>query len=414
MPVDLHHNLFYSYRGPIGTDVDRDPQLENNVTRALINSLDLGGEAVWRPFLAELGLTDVRNAEFLLQRRNLPSGLAAHKSHRVLLGISEKESHWSPDVSAEETKSGGVPDAWVYGDGFAILVESKVGNADFSAEQMERHYSLLKLTEHKPPKVILRTWRDVHSVFCKLKSALTDTALLLAEQFIQYLEYNGMSGFTGFRPEHFNYFVLHDDDDARRWIRDQVGHFADKVQSQLHKLDTFYEDRHVGNLNRSASHCWVAFGTANGKFGKVTHQSLSLGANGLRVFVNTELKPATKRLKDVLKHSMGELRAAMQELHAFRPFELVLEEKVQIRPRIFKETLKMRLHSSLLADEDAGGGAWLVFSDTVRRLPLPYVHIDRFLPAKDLVLPEYDADKAVNTVFEILKHNHSVVKLLNG
>ena len=416
-PVDLHHNLFYSYRGPIRNDSDRDPQLENNVTRALINTLNLGGEDVWCPFLLELGIpnvTNIKSVEFLLQRRNLPSGLATHKSHRILLGISEKESHWSPGVSTQKMKNGSVPDAWVYGNGFAILVESKVGSADFSPKQMECHYDLLKSNENKPPEVNLITWREVHDIFCKLKSALTDTALLLVEQFIQFLEYNGMSGFTGFRPEHFNYFVLHDDNDARRWIRDQVRDFAKKVQLQLHKFDSFYEDYDIGNLKLSSSHCWAAFGPAKSRYRKLTHQSLSLGSNGLRVFVNTELKPATKQLKAVLKHSTGKLRAAMQKLDAFMPFELVLEEKVLIRPRICKETLKMRLHSSLLADEESGNVAWLAFSETVRRLPLPYVHIDRFVSAKELVLPECDLDQAVNAVVEIFKHNHSVVKLLNG
>lgn len=55
-PVDLHHNLFYSYRGASIDDADRERQLENNLTRALINTLELGGETVWRPFLAEVDL----------------------------------------------------------------------------------------------------------------------------------------------------------------------------------------------------------------------------------------------------------------------------------------------------------------------------------------------------------------------
>jgi hypothetical protein len=34
--IDLHHDLFYTYRGP-GTDADRDRQLENNVTKAKVS-----------------------------------------------------------------------------------------------------------------------------------------------------------------------------------------------------------------------------------------------------------------------------------------------------------------------------------------------------------------------------------------
>ena len=36
--VDLHHNLFYSYRGLNADIADRDRQQENNVTEALIRT----------------------------------------------------------------------------------------------------------------------------------------------------------------------------------------------------------------------------------------------------------------------------------------------------------------------------------------------------------------------------------------
>jgi hypothetical protein len=155
--VDLHHNIFYSYRGPNIDGADRDRQLENNLTKALINTLCLGGEAVWRPFLAEFGLADAPSAAFLLQRRDLPSGRAANKRHRVLLGISKRKSVWSPDARAETTYES-VPDAWVYGDGFAVLVESKVNDADFSPGQMQGHLARLQSSEPTPPKIALKTW----------------------------------------------------------------------------------------------------------------------------------------------------------------------------------------------------------------------------------------------------------------
>jgi hypothetical protein len=88
--VDLHHNLFYGYRGPIINSTDRDRQLENNLTKALINTLWLGGKDVWRPFLAELGVRNTACAQFLLQRRDLSSRGAANKRRRVLLGISKR------------------------------------------------------------------------------------------------------------------------------------------------------------------------------------------------------------------------------------------------------------------------------------------------------------------------------------
>ncbi len=98
--MDLHHNLFYGYRGPNTDDADRDRQLENNLTKALINTLKLGGETVWRPFLAELGLAGAPH-DFLLQRHNVP-GYAKNRRHRVLLGISKQKSTWSPGAAQRQ------------------------------------------------------------------------------------------------------------------------------------------------------------------------------------------------------------------------------------------------------------------------------------------------------------------------
>ena len=106
-----------------------------------------------------------------------------------------------------------------------------------------------------------RTWREIHTFVRNLLPGLTGDSRLLVKQFTQFLEYSGMSGFTGFQREHFDYFLLHDDDDARRWVWDQVEDFAARVQTRLQKeLGSFYESYHVGKSKASASHCWVAFG----------------------------------------------------------------------------------------------------------------------------------------------------------
>jgi hypothetical protein len=416
--MDLHHNLFYTYRGP-GTDADRDRQLENNFTKALINTLCHGGEAVWRPFLSWLGIADATGAKFLLQRRDLPSGQAANRRHRVLLGISQQESKWlsedwSPSADEERPpKDEGVPDGWIYGDGFAVLLESKVTDADFSREQMARHYALLRSAEYLPPKVIPKTWREIHSFFDnKLLPTLTEaSSFLLVRQFIQFLEYLGMSGFTGFKRDHFDYFLLHDDDDARHWVHDQVEDFAARVQTRLQELDPFYHNAHPGNLPLAKSHCWAAFGPDPFKKCETfAHQTISISANGLRMFVNIETTPATNRLKKATrKDSREDFRKALQTLHAFEPFELVLSEVFVVRPRVLGETPKMRLHSSMLADET---GAWTAFAETVQSLHLLYCCIDR-PPVPPPKLIELSVDGAIELVVETFQHNHAVVKLLN-
>lgn len=411
--MDLHHNLFYSYRGQNTDTADRDRQLENNVTKALINTLDLGGSGVCCPFLAWLGLMDTPNVKFLLQRCNLPSGTAAEKRIRVFLGISKKKINWA-DAGVNGT-SESVPDAWIYGDKFVVLVESKINDAAFSPGQVQAHLARLKSIGHKSPRIVTKTWGQIHGFFERLLPSLTDTpsAKLLVEQFIEFLEYTGMSEFTGFRLEHFRYFLLHDDDDARRWIRDQVGYFATRVQAGLCDSALFYEAPDIGNLKLTDAYCWAAFGPRDRAYRKVTHQTISLASDGLRVFVNCELKAATDRFKRVLRQSATEFRAALQHLHAFEPFELVLEERVQHQASLYDYTPKMRLHSSMLGEVE-GDVAWSAFTQTVVRLPLPYLRIERLVPAQKLIeLSRCDPPQIVQYIIEMLRRNHAVVSLLN-
>jgi hypothetical protein len=103
----------------------------------------------------------------------------------------------------------------------------------------------------------------------------------------------------------------------------------------------------------------------------------------------------------------------LQHLHAFEPFDLVLEERTQRQASIYDYTPKMRLHSSLL-DETAGQVAWEAFSQTVERLPLPYLRIERLVPAQKLIeLSRCDPPKVVQYIVEMLLRNHAVVRLLN-
>jgi hypothetical protein len=114
---------------------------------------------------------------------------------------------------------------------------------------------------------------------------------------------------TGFKSQHCHYFLQHDDDDARHWIREQVKSFADLVLASLKAEEPFYDSFDIGSLKRDQSECWVAFGPSD--YTGVTRQTISPGSNGFRIFVNTETKPAIDRLRSVLKRSEPEARRAL-------------------------------------------------------------------------------------------------------
>jgi hypothetical protein len=348
-----------------------------------------------------------------MQRRDLPTAPAADKRDRVLLFISKKMIDFGNADVDDNIQS--IPDAWVYGDNFAVLVETKIDNAAFSLRQIQAHRARLHSTAHKSPREVLKTWGDIHGFFRDLLPKLTNasSAKLLVGQFIEYLEYTGMTEFNGFQIEHFRYFLLHDDDDARSWIRNQVDYFAALVQECLYQSIPFYESADVGNLRLADEACWAAFGPRGSTYRKVTHQTISLSSNGLRVFVNCELKMATDRLKRILKISDIEFRRTLQNLHSFEPFELVLEERTQRQASIYDYNSKMRLHSSLL-DEASGDEAWTAFKKTVERMPLPYLRIERLVsPQKLISLSSEDPKDVVKYISEMLRQNHDVVDMMN-
>lgn len=227
-----------------------------------------------------------------------------------------------------------------------------------------------------------------------------------------FSENGDMSEFTGFKWEHFEYFILHNDALARRFVRDQITDFAACVQAVLRKsVDPFYKDFHIGKLDRSKSYCWVAFGPKPWKTCEgCAHQTMALGSDGLRMFVNVEGRSAAKKLKTAFEHHRDEFRAKLQDLHDKEPFELLLAEVFKGEmPMQLDSTPKLRLHSSLLTDDH---GAWTAFAETAQRLPLLYFAIDRPAVSPTEAI-EISKSKVVQLVVKQFERNHDLVKFLN-
>ena len=99
-------------------------------------------------------------------------------------------------VSGEE---GSRPDAWIYGDNFVVLVESKVeGKEGESLEltQMERHYQKLLVDTERQPDCRIFTWAELYRFFKDLPDKLADEVTekdkdnWLVGQLVQYLDLN--------------------------------------------------------------------------------------------------------------------------------------------------------------------------------------------------------------------------------
>lgn len=256
--ADYHHNIFYYYTGAKQSVHSREQQLENNTTKALINTLEHCNSQVVIEFLRWLGITATEPVEFELQKATISKGDVESKSQRLLLGLTPSRvgnEFWTE--LATPVSDGSLPDAWIYGSDYIVLIESKTaGNLD--PGQTQRHFQKLRAWKDQQPMCKVRTWAEVHRFFRTLLDKLVDKDRWIVGQFTQYLEGIGLAEFTGFAPEVFDNFIARSDEDARQRVRGTMASFAEKIVDRLRSaaqdFDGLSWDKHLGNLGWNDDH----------------------------------------------------------------------------------------------------------------------------------------------------------------
>ena len=258
--MDPHRNVFYYYRGA-SRDSDelplRDPQLENNTTKALVNLLEFTPPDVGlKTFFRAAKLQPPRRALvqkplFSLQR--MPEAVSRAQK-KMLVVIT---SHFSRAITRGGTP-GGNPDAWVYSPSgsWAVMIESKV-LGPVGMRQISGH---LRRAGWRGD--VIRgsmSWSDLHRQFATASLPSRDrTMQFLVGQFVKYLEAIGMSRFNGFDANDFAFFV-EGDKDYRPILKEKLHHFAEAVAHRLpHKIQREYGSLFQGKLRTGTRGAWVA------------------------------------------------------------------------------------------------------------------------------------------------------------
>jgi len=426
--TDFHHNIFYYYRGPQQAKQGLyNQQLENNTTKALVNTLKHCSPIVALKFLEWLKITAIGKVYFELQKPTIGTEKICRAPQRLLLGLIDKPGKKMDSICAElegPINGDSLPDAWLYGENFVVLIESKVGTAPLELDQMRCHFRKLEKDASQPPKCQVQTWVDVHQFFVMLVSELKDKNKWLVEQFIQYLEWNGMTEFTGFEEGMFEFFI-HDEKDAdtKRWIRDTIRLFAEKIlygKKGLQAFDeSFYKSYHVGNYGSKDDHFWVAFGPE--KLRKVCHQTIAFYDYGLDVFVNVELSPVIKRLRAKLRDEKQKFRAIISELP--EPFKIQVEERKQKQPRFYDyyviATLDGGVHKDYhlgpygLKEPQSSGFDYL--ERLLEQIQFPSLSVKKNIHRKEVFeLSKGNGNELVDKVVRIMKAFHPLVEFING
>jgi hypothetical protein len=161
-------------------------QLENHVTNILMNILALNNGKLIKPFLESLLGAQAANIDFQENKINLFSAVNPNpnKQYEFILGIAPFMR--TNESSKLEEKLDSIPDAWIYGRNYTILVEMKVRGA-LDDGQLAAH----KRKFTKSAEIIEVTWANVINVLSQLQLQTDSIEGYLVTQFLT--EFSEMS-----------------------------------------------------------------------------------------------------------------------------------------------------------------------------------------------------------------------------
>jgi hypothetical protein len=415
--TDFHHNIFYYYRGAQRSDRDYARQLEDNTTKALLNTLENCGRAVAFKFLEWLDIATTGRVTFELQKTTIGEGKIRSKSQRLLLGLvpSKRTGDSGGELGESIIEGESRPDAWLYGDNFVVMLESKVVGS-LEPDQMQRHSQKLRVGTERQPRCEIRSWAEVHQFFVRILPELSGKDKWIVQQFAQYLEWSGMTEFTGFEEGIFVFFVTHEDEDTRKWVRDTMQSFAEKILAQLGKFDSFYQGYDLGRLHLKDEGCWVAFGPIEPvpkEYRQWAHQTVSINAYALDVFVNVELKRAIDRLRRKIKRDRGAFRRVVAELPS--PFSVQVLERKKRRVSLYDVHDIAGLEADYLKHPELGKHGFDYVDILLEQVHLPNLVVKRRIDRGEaLELSRKDQGRSlVDKVVSIMQAFHPLVRFIN-
>jgi hypothetical protein len=214
--------------------------LENNVTKALLNTVDLGPN-LGRLFinwlntehLGRKGLklepADVKGVRIL--KGPTKEEIKDKKIIRILLGIKKHEDDYESD-----TEKGRLVDGTIVGTGWLVAIESKL-------EGMNKRQFIREEKGIQPAASIQVLWKDVKDCFekaskCDNGSQLTDVDRLFIEQFSEFLKSKKLiPSWGGIREEHYDFFLR---PHASTVTKKELGNLFRELRDELTRYK--YED----------------------------------------------------------------------------------------------------------------------------------------------------------------------------
>jgi hypothetical protein len=276
-----YRNIFFYYRGPTHGDPEGAAdarQIEDNTTKALINTLELSSADLVRSFLdaVAINITDEgRDFEFFLQGGPTLDDAPLRRLVVVTAGDNAATATWSESAALK----GRIDAAIHLPHRLFVAIEAKVG-AILDLGQLDQHADDWCITKRQetgviPAAWIFTTWAELHRwARRQLGVEHEPVTTLLLRQFAEYLEIIGVTSFSGFRRDDFELLK------ARRaivaaanalgakpapadlmeahLIKDRVSKLWDAILPLLTTAERMALGRiHVGSLRAQDSRIWA-------------------------------------------------------------------------------------------------------------------------------------------------------------
>ena len=268
--------LHYSYDGQsLTTSGIR--QLENNVTRALINTFARLSIALQRKFLMlfdpQLQKADLDEVQTGLQRAYHKSGLVKRK-YLVFL-TSELVDLQDLGVKSQKHDHKGRPDAWIHipREKVGIAFESKLGKR-ITRKQIGGHLNALGWSKAMECEL---TWTTIASAAHEYLPTANELDGLLLRELINYLEILGMAPLYRWSQADFDALAAEEKSYVGT-LRLRLADYAKAVRGLLpRKLRNAYPGGHVGNVHLSEQSAWTLLKQETHERDPLQHCNFSLG-----------------------------------------------------------------------------------------------------------------------------------------
>jgi len=318
-----YRNIFYYYKGSTDKQQQRDKQIEDNTTKALINTLEYSSDSLLGYLLAEIGIpcTTKSKPQFDLQ-------------------------------TAEEFSR---PDALINLGKTNIFIECKVA-APINKKQIKNHLRsigkahLVCITPREDDRKILDsirdsrirfiTWQKIYETFCQYLLQYEYNENLIVQQFNKYLENINMTSFNGFQKEDFDSFLYIEDDpkkELRLIVKNKLMLFLGELQKRTQNISAFKNlEIDIGNLKKDDKLIWGSLSKPplNNKV-QIPHYNFVLNRNRFSIGVIVEGKKPAKQLQKNIQSDVKSFYKILRQLDKYT-FEVHHKVNINNQPRKFR------------------------------------------------------------------------------